>query len=770
MSDNEGYAHAQLGKALITAAVHEDDATRARAEAKAQVWRNVIGGMRDGRLTVGSRAPVRGLPVWVTPEITHGGFATGFAVAGGMIEDDERGRARALGIPATPRAALFASYLDDSGLAELKELLREGSYEVRVPEDAALLAVAALIELDDRAAALDLLAELAPFADRLRFMPRAGVPQPARRAQGDEVFRRTAGQVAEKLAGQRGRRVIEAQREALSVWLPLTDAFVELWWPVGGWDATPEAPAATGSVDADTPGPVADRRRATQLVESYDRALRANPLCRKYRDPGQNLPILVAATRALLAGEWTDGWYRRVRHVTTGAVAARGEPNSAELAALRAAQVLDAAAPSHAELARVVAERVRRLRPDRGIEDPAEVLGPVTAAEAGGRLRVGDPIPDSLSRKVGMAAAAPIEELIAAGVVSSAETLGEVVPAITARQVGAAFDDAVIAELMASAYLAFRRRRSLLLTNLEKQVQFVELPWVEALTGHASAPVGPAGPDDSAAVARRVATVALDAFPGTILPNPLVRELSTLFGAGGLSIPLTEELAADIFVGSFSAKFLAAAKISGRLLRGSVYERYYGLDFQEVLDLADVALRPANPLVRWRRSQPPAAARFDEICAAAAPFGRRRTVAGRGVVIERQQLLTTHNLSALVTVAGVRPNSSWADLAIRAGAHAARRLAQAQSRPMPLRTVKNAAYAWRQAVFFATLAGPEAFPLLLQGISQADHGAESPMPEALEGLRHVMGGGSFDADGACPGGRRLLGWTLGPHWAVGNSA
>ncbi|MFV0464080.1 MAG: hypothetical protein ACK5MP_12935 [Nostocoides sp.] len=71
-----------------------------------------------------------------------------------------------------------------------------------------------------------------------------------------------------------------------------------------------------------------------------------------------------------------------------------------------------------------------------------------------------------------------------------------------------------------------------------------------------------------------MAALAIDSFPGTILPNPLVSELATLYAAAGIDIPLTEELAADFFTGRFSAKFTRAAKLAAELLQGSAYERY----------------------------------------------------------------------------------------------------------------------------------------------------------------------------------------------------
>ncbi|GGV85672.1 hypothetical protein GCM10015535_32700 [Streptomyces gelaticus] len=44
-------------------------ATRNRAASRVERWQAMLSGMSDGRLTIGSRTPVAGLPAWVTPEV-----------------------------------------------------------------------------------------------------------------------------------------------------------------------------------------------------------------------------------------------------------------------------------------------------------------------------------------------------------------------------------------------------------------------------------------------------------------------------------------------------------------------------------------------------------------------------------------------------------------------------------------------------------------------------------------------------------------------------
>src|SRR5262249_48143117 len=135
---------------------------------------------------------------------------------------------------------------------------------------------------------------------------------------------------------------------------------------------------------------------------------------------------------------------------------------------------------------------------------------------------------------------------------------------------------------------AFRRRRGLLLVAYQHQVRFHELPWVAAL--EAARRVDAAAAAGARNTVARASSAAIRAFPYTIVPNKLVTELYALGAAAELKLPLVEELAADIFMGSFTEKFVAAAKVAARLLGNTLYERYYGIDFAELARLP----RPGN--------------------------------------------------------------------------------------------------------------------------------------------------------------------------------
>jgi len=220
------YPEGQLAKAFVTALTHENAGTRRRAEVRGQRWQEVLAAIASGRLAVGSRTPVAGLPSWVTPEVMRGGFATGTASAGGPLQAHETAAARSFGVPAE-RRALFAFCLTEPGLAWLWTRLDSGRYEIGVPEEAALLTMAWLVSHGRTSTALDLVAELEPFADRLRFLPRpADGPSPEATAA---VHRHTVSDAVDTLMRRRPNAAVDTQREALTVWQPFGDELLAHW-------------------------------------------------------------------------------------------------------------------------------------------------------------------------------------------------------------------------------------------------------------------------------------------------------------------------------------------------------------------------------------------------------------------------------------------------------------------------------------------------------------------------------------------------------------
>ncbi|MYW01435.1 hypothetical protein GT354_24780, partial [Streptomyces sp. SID3343] len=461
----------------------------------------------------------------------------------------------------------------------------------------------------------------------------------------------------------------------------------------------------------------------------------------------------------------------------------RGLPGSERHTALREAQAANAARPSYHALAQVVVRRLAALDQSTGSPDVDALTGPVTEAEyAESGTTFGAPVPDAIRRVVETAHRAPIAVLIERGVVPSAEVLAELVPQLVASTAARAYPDEALRRLMTAHYRAFRNRRSLLLVDLQHQVRVDELPWVQAVARHRRD--GDASREGARIALGHLGELALQGFPATILPNRLVRELSTLARDAGIEVPFVEELAADIFMGRFSAKFLRAAALAGEVLRGSLYERYYDIDYAEIALLGDDLPRndlPGDAEVSaprrkgWGSANRDPAAEFGTLCqrrakSAGGGAGHRWSAAGNGTVIEQAQILTTHNLAALVRPIGVEPGLCWADLAARCFTTVCRLVGLVPTQSWPMATIKDAAYAWRQLTFHLSMCGPREQAGVLAWFDDElarhpDHVAARLAP-AVAGLRLVAAGGRFDGAGVADGGRarRLLGWSTDGHW------
>lgn len=707
-----------------------------------------MAGIASGALAVGSRTPVAGLPAWVTPEVVTGGFATGAVAAGGPLLPYEEQAARMAGVPAT-RTALFAHFLTEDGLAHLWSLLDSGHYDIRVPEEAALATVAWPVRSGDFDSAAELVTVLRPFADRLRFLPRpADRPAPG----ADALHRRTVGEAGAALARRRPHAAVETQREALTVWAPFEDDLL-----------THRLAAAPGTPD---PRWHAD---GAALLARYGALASAHTRCTKHRDPKSNAAILRRALAAELAGRTlTPRLAGLLRVAVTSMTAKRGAPGSPRHTRLRGIQAEQAALPSHHAFAALVLRRISRLDQGSGTADVDTPLAPVSEREARETgLPAGAAVPTGIGKPVRAALSAPLEELVARGVVVSAEVLAQLVPQLVAAVTAGQYADEPLRNLMAATYRAFRRRRSLLLLDLRHQVRIEELPWLRAVAAHRTTGTDATdGHEQAEEALRRLGELAVSAFPATVLPNPLVRELAQLGRQAERGTPFVEELAADIFMGTFSPKFLTAARIAADLLEGSLYERYYGIDYARLRRMA--VAQAAETALRGRPAR--SAEEFAELCAErAGARGRSGWPAVNGTVIEQAQILTTHNLATLAARVGIAPPAGWAALARDCFDTVCRLVHRMGDRPMPS-TIKDTAYAWRQMLFHLSLC-EEAERVAVLAWIEADITRRPPpvrarLAPALAGLRLVAAGASFGPDGTAEHGRarRLLGWSTDGHW------
>ncbi len=777
---NAGYALGQLRRGLAASLGHPDPAVRARAAAKVERWRAVLEGMVTGTLSVGSRTPVAGVPAWVTLEVAHGGFATGQLLAGGPLQAHEQQRLASLPPatgPATERSRLNAWCLGDDGQRELEAALRTGCYRVHLPEEGALLTVTWLLGHGEAERALELLEKLAPLTDRLRFYP---VPDPRPLSAGAVVCLQPVRTTVEQLEAVQPRPQIAKMNETLRLWNGLYDRAVSLFLETVRGEL-PHLATQDGALVRRQDGqpraeggwpcqhwPEGWRERAQRLLQDYRAARQQHTQSGKPEHPKSNFSRLRGFLERCVADprELSGRDVGAIRKILASYVTRHGAPDSERLRQVREAQARMAERPTGKELAALLAERLRRLPGDEGLSTMELAEAPVGADEsAKSRIAQGYPIPPGLIEKAERSLEAPIEQLVERGVIGSGEVLAMVLPQITSQVGAAGIEDPDLRRLYAALYAAFRRRRSLLLLGLEHQIRFEELPWVEAMRPFRKNELGARGL--ARQTLEQVSTLAITSFPQTILPNKLLQELSALAKGADLKLPLVEEIAADIFMGAFSMKFLEAAQTAARLLRGTLYERYYGIPTELILQLDDREKK-------WGKDASPG---FAALCTErAGAKGEGSWVARNGTILEQAQILTTHNLAVLFDGLGLletlRPSLPYlARQCFRWGGR--QQTMKVDHWKARLQMVKNTAYAWRQMVFFLSFLDRPAQEAFLawarEHLQKQDEAFTRRFEPAMAGLEWACAGNAFDASGrAGPKGqaRRFLGWTDGRHWLL----
>jgi hypothetical protein len=666
------YAAAELARALKTAQSHPDQATRDRAAKKGDSWMQVLTGMATGLLQVGSRKP-SSQPVWVTLEVLRGGFATGNPLAGGPSTDVEHamGAERNL-VP--ERVKLNEYFLSSAGLAELQTWLANGHYRIDLPEEAALLSVAWLAQAGDLEGAAQIVKEIAPYFKELRFYPRPSIdPQ-----SFEGLQLQSPEQVSQSLSELRNRPQFLLMREIISTWRPIQDRLISLALET----VTGELPSIeTQKLVGGWPlqhFPEGWQGRANTLLSEFENLSR-QALWKPTGDLQSLVHLLgLACTKP---SKMTGREVGKLRRILADYIRKRGIPDTQHHAAIRKQQQEIANLPGRADWVPLLQQRLKDVV---GLEAKGEqaVQQHLLAPTPGGQ-----PIPLGLASKLLRCWKASPEALVTAGVVRSGETLAKLLPQISSQVPGSQFSNQAARQLFEATYVAFRKRRSLLLLRLESQVKFHELPWMAALLKHAD--------QDSQQFARqtlqRFLRIYFQRWPQVILPNKFVKELVALSKLAQLDLPLLEQLAADIFMGAFSEKFLRAAQDTARLLGDSLYERYYNLDFQKVIELNDLQKTYGT------LSSPG----FLTLCESLAGTQSRKSLVGNGKIIEQAQILTSHNLGLLWNEFQLGQCLSAKDLASHCFGWICRTQTLGYSDwRSNLKARSRCANAWRQMVFY----------------------------------------------------------------------
>jgi hypothetical protein len=331
--------------------------------------------------------------------------------------------------------------------------------------------------------------------------------------------------------------------------------------------------------------------------------------------------------------------------------------------------------------------------------DPIKQL--ITADEAATHhIPVGKEIPNYYKRKLIRCFNAPLADLFTHQIITSGDELAAILPQLTAQAFTYAYNHEEVQYMMMQSYRAFRSRRSLLLLDLAHQVRFEELPWVQAVETQKS---------ESKSHSKKLysnfqelTALYLENFPHQIIANKFLSELQQYAKELQVKMPIVEELAADIFMGSFSQKFLHAAQLAARVLTNSLYELYYTIPYSKITENQD----KAGKKVKKSKTGVITSGEFLHLCESRVkntPSKSKSLVAANGRIIEQAQIITTHNLALIFDLFDLKTVLQEKLYTMVQACFTWICRKQIQTFPnwrTKLKVRKNCAYAWRQMVFF----------------------------------------------------------------------
>jgi hypothetical protein len=694
------------------AAKQDGDASSSSSKkTKASKWADVAQGIWSGLLNIGSRAPVEGTPTWVTLEVLQGGFASGNYKA--ALKSDD---------------ASNESWLTAEGMERMEKMLETGHYHVSVPEHGAIPAIVWLLQQGREEDAKKILEEIQPWFSRLRFYPDAADTVPP---SGQVVSVETVETVKDNLS-ELLQRATDLSNPSVVARIGLVTAMryiMPLKWRMAALflqtlqcQHAPSFQKADGktvrngqnpvyTVHADCPAgadycgwplqvfPEGWLEEAKVLLSEVDDAVPECKLNQACMQDGKGMGTLITVLRACCSDEGHKSLSGRtvsmLRNVLAGLYTRSGALGSEKYHQYhkRLQQMVNTVleySPPSEQIPPVLA-RLQNYAADQGLSSEAvvEVSEPVLIS--GKMVKLAPSITNQIKR----ATSGTLQKLINIGLVTSSEIVATLVGPIAAEAVSTAIENRELRLLSIQIRKAFFARRSLLLTNLQSQVKIHELPWTKPFVDLRSNKAG-----SSREVLEQIFTTCIKNFPQTILPNKLLQSMrSLILDAGIKELYMTDELAADIFYGSFSSKFSAMALVAAKALKGTLYERYYGL----AEHWAELEKEGAD------------AEQFSIICCKAAGVGRwvgYRGIAENGSIIEAQQVLTTHNLAQLVTTLDLKDKVDWNVLVIKTWNWILELFDQlvkpgASDWRGSLQNGKDVAYAWRQLIFYMSMMTPE---------------------------------------------------------------
>lgn len=770
-----GYASWQIAKALHTRETNTDPKTQANAERKIRQWQQVIESLWSEDYTLGSRTPLKNTPNWVTLEVVTGGFATGNLLAGGELTDFEHELLLKLKAncdsndPNQVRLWLNSYFISDAGLAELQQRLKNQHYTTHLPEESALMMVAWLLQHgthDKRKLAEQILDSIMPFFATLRFYP-IFTEQP--NPPATTVHLEPVGKTLQRLNAIERNERVATQKTQIDIWLPFYDRVVALFLDTDILTNDALSVFSTQWLS-----------RAAELYSELQTLKKQHPPRGKFAKNGSHQSTLMEMLHICAHAQHTDisvAQIKRIQHILSCYINKRGKPNSQQCRDFRSLQQHSASAPLYKDIAQVVSGRLRNLPMQKGVDNITPILQPITTQEATTAVPEQSTLPNTILTKLMRCENQPLQTLVETKRISSSEQLASVLPQVTANIKGIAIADSALRQLFSLTYQAFRKRRSLLLLNLEKQVQFEELPWVAAINNLRSD--RQASKTASHEALSQVTQLTLTHFPHSILPNTLLQEMNALAKSSGVTLPLVEELAVDIFMGEFSPKFTHATIKASQVMQNTLYARYYDIDYMAFAMAHSEHKQPEKTKKSFSNMFIPNNKKevrnntLAKLCAkrAGQTLGKWDTTAN-GMIVEQQQILTTQNLAVVCSHLDLLNKLPLEDMAKRCFTWVCNRLqTNSPSWHAELISIKNSAYAWRQMLFYLSFVSHEQQGSFIEWatahLASQHHEFIRRLQPALTGLSHIHMGLTFSDDALKNQNLQpFLGWTKDRHWLM----
>lgn len=711
------YLSGLLFKAGTTAtSEHVDPVTRSRAISKIEQLLQTIQGTITGTLTPGSRAPIVNTPVWLTPVVMTGGFASGQLAAGGPLSNYEIELANQLGVSVTSdqpndleniRSSLNRIWFTEPHSSRLCDMLLSGKYRVNAPEEAVMLILMALHWFGHDNRAEDLINTISPFMGKVRFFPEpAEQPLPLDGNLAMKSVKDVLTQLDKRFGPDPEHKTTTRQRldkNALvfDQWLPLKDRLLALI------QDTVEGDLPYYNTDGELCGgmPLATVTpewlgKAIQYQADREQITAQHPelMYRTTRKRGserilqRSLEILLAYLPERWCSSDTEGFQKiqsTLRKTLADIHRKQGLPETEQYQ--KALNQRQSWLEQYKQSCLTGQSLIRQLQP---LKDCVQVTPDDLTMDVAG-------MPEPVKKLLAALQPRPLSELLERGDITSAEVLAskylEIVPIVRSDSIL----DPDLATLFAQVAQAFNRRRSLLLLNLQSQVRMEELPWVKHLQAITPIDQGKRVKNAEKLIADMVTQV-FTCFPQTILPNRFINSFGQLIKelpeCSMGQLPLTEELATDIFQNRFSEKFLKAAKQAASLMQGTLYEKYYRLDYGVIAnlekpgDLYDLCLDKSDARIHtWTDNN---------------YVHKYAWPSENGKVIEWQQVITTHNLATLTKALKLSEQLRGKD-----GQKLSHKIADwivikctrynpGNPDKIRLQEHKNIAYAFRQMMFF----------------------------------------------------------------------